>query len=201
MLRFFKAVRPSAGFTTDEPPATKPYTADLFATVRDNGRIIDRVRYVLGGNAIIETDFKLGKIFDDEDIANWTLHVQRWAKDIDLRKGLLSGPWMDVGGLVASRDAAVFDSTGAGIPANEFLKRLQGEEDEEPLCASIRWAVVLDDAAHLAIQLQGLPAGAAVLMGKPSLKRYLFSLIATCLEAFITPLNVVSWQKSQTTVS
>jgi hypothetical protein len=37
--------------------------------------------------------------------------------------------------------------------------------------AAVRWAVVLDDGGWLAVQLQGLPASAAMLNGKPSLKR------------------------------
>ncbi len=36
---------------------------------------------------------------------------------------------------------------------------------------SIRWAVVLNDRGRLAAQLQGMPATAATLNGKPSLKR------------------------------
>jgi hypothetical protein len=83
---------------------------------------------------------------------------------------MLSGLWSDMDSLVSSRDAAVFDAQGAGIPANEFLRRLH-ENDNDPYFAAIRWAVVLDDNGGVVAQIQGLPGPAAVLNGKTALKR------------------------------
>jgi hypothetical protein len=40
--------------------------------------------------------------------------------------------------------ADIFDAQGAGIPANEFLRRPR-EDDNDLYFAAIRWAVVLDD--------------------------------------------------------
>jgi hypothetical protein len=37
----------------------------------------------------------------------------------------LTGVWADIPALVASRDAAVFDGNGTGIPANSFLKIME----------------------------------------------------------------------------
>jgi hypothetical protein len=53
MLRLFKCIRPAAGFQVDEAPASNPHTAELFATVRENGRIIDDTGMVLGGSKIL----------------------------------------------------------------------------------------------------------------------------------------------------
>ncbi len=53
---------------------------------------------------------------------------------MNLHTGMLSGLWSDV---VSSRDAAVFDAQGAGIPANEFLRR-EHENDNDPYVAAIR---------------------------------------------------------------
>jgi hypothetical protein len=39
MLTYFKAIRPKSGYSVDEAFTGKPHTAELFATVRDNGRI------------------------------------------------------------------------------------------------------------------------------------------------------------------
>jgi hypothetical protein len=44
--------------------------------------------------------------------------MQRWPRDVNLHTGMISGLWSDVASLVSSRDAAVFDAQGAGIPAN-----------------------------------------------------------------------------------
>ncbi len=61
---------------------------------------------------------------------------------------------------------------GLGLTANDFLKACSNMEEAED--AEVKWAVVLNDGGRLAIQLQGLPASAAMLNGKPSLKRSVF---------------------------
>ena len=170
MLTYFKALRPKSGYNVDEAYNAKPHTAELFATVRDNGRILDDFRCVLGGHAVFEASFELGKVMEDPSISRWTVHLQKWPRDVTLRAGMLTGVWSDVAGLVSSRDAAVFDAQGAQIPPNEFLRRLT-EDDSDPLFASVRWAVVLGDNGRLVAQIQGLPGPAAVLNGKPALKR------------------------------
>ncbi len=78
MLRLYKYIRPAAGFQVDEAPTSHPHTAELFATVRDNGRIINDTRMVFGGSEIFDATFKLGKIFSFPGIKDWSLHVQRW---------------------------------------------------------------------------------------------------------------------------
>jgi hypothetical protein len=65
MLRLFKTIRPSSGYHTDQPPTTSKHTAELFDEVRDNGRILDNWRIVLGGTDILEAEFPLAKLFDD----------------------------------------------------------------------------------------------------------------------------------------
>ncbi len=71
---------------------------------------------------------------------------------------------------MAARDATIHDNNGAGIPAAEFLRLLDEAEDGDAQ-AALRWAVTLNERGRLAAQLQGLPASAAALNGKPSYKR------------------------------
>jgi hypothetical protein len=92
-------------------------------------------------------------------LASYTISLQRWPRDLDLRKGLLSRPWRNIAMLVSARDASVLDSEGAGIPASEFLKLIE-QAEEGPVSAASRWAVILGDE-RLCLQLQGLPAAAA----------------------------------------
>ncbi len=66
--------------------------------------------------------------------------------------------------LVSSRDAVVFDSHGAGIPACEFLRR-RHEDESDRIFAVIRLAVVLGDNERVVAQLLWLPNPAAVLKG------------------------------------
>jgi hypothetical protein len=69
MLTYFKAIRPKPGYNVDDASTSKPHTAELFATVRDNGRILDDFRCVVGGHAIFEASFELGKVMEDPSIA------------------------------------------------------------------------------------------------------------------------------------
>jgi len=170
MWNYCKALRSSPGFNVDQPPNDDNYTAELFAMIRDNGRIIDDYKCVVGGTDILEAEFELNRLFTNPLIGAHTIKMQRWPRDLDLRKGLLSGNWKDVSTIVSCRDASIFDSAGAGIPADEFLRLLEDPENGKE-AAAVRWAVRLSASEKLVIQLHGLPAAAAVLNGKPSYKR------------------------------
>jgi hypothetical protein len=186
LLRAYKAIRPAMGFTVDEAPKTNDFTAELFASVKNDGRIGDATRLVLGGRAILEANFKLGLIFEDSGMENWSIVMEKWPRDMDIRRGLLTGLWQNITDVVASRDASVLDETGSEVPASRFLKRVK-EAEEGPEVGSIRWAVMLNDCARLSIQLQGLPATAATLCGKPSLKRYNLTVSSpqVCLNSLV----------------
>jgi len=168
MLRLFKAIKPMATFHTDATSPSYGRAAEMFATVRDNGRVVDHVRYVFGGEEIIEVSFPLDALCEEADFAGYTIKMERHPNDIELRRGLLTGNWIDVVGLLTSRSATVYDDTGAGIAVAEFLRRVK---DVEATIGAVRWGLILDDSARLAMQLQGLPASAAILNGKPALKR------------------------------
>jgi hypothetical protein len=62
MLRLYKVIRPASGYHTDQPPTSSKNTAELFAKVRDNGRILDNTRCVLGGMYILEAEIPLDNI-------------------------------------------------------------------------------------------------------------------------------------------
>jgi hypothetical protein len=167
---YCRALRSSPGFSVDQPPIDDNYTAELFAMVQDNGRILDDFKCVVGGTDILEAEFELSKIFNNPVIGAHTIKIQRSPRDLDLRKGLLSGNWKDVSTIVSCRDASIFDSEGGGILAEEFLGLLEDPENGKE-AAAVRWAVRLSASEKLVIQLHGLPAAAAVLNGKPSHKR------------------------------
>ena len=93
MLRVYKAVRPMAGFLNDEAPTSSAHTAELYATVRDDGRIADDFRFNLGGSEFIEATFKLSAIFSDPELADWTVKIHTNPAEIKLRRNLFSGVW------------------------------------------------------------------------------------------------------------
>jgi hypothetical protein len=57
----------------------------FFATVRDD------IRCLLGGSEVVEATFKLNKLFEDDAFKDAVVKIQRWPRDIDLRKGVLFG--------------------------------------------------------------------------------------------------------------
>jgi hypothetical protein len=69
MLTFFKTIRPKPGFLIDQAPNTHSFTGELFATVRQNGRILDKSRFVIGGNDILNAEFVIGKLVDDHELS------------------------------------------------------------------------------------------------------------------------------------
>ena len=62
----------------------------LCAIMRPTGRVLDTVRYNLGGSDIFEASFPLGKLVDEPGMNHWEVHLQRWPGDVLLRKELLS---------------------------------------------------------------------------------------------------------------
>ena len=123
----------------DQPPNDDNYTAEIFAMVRDNGRILDDFKCVIGGTDILEADFSLNKLFSNPVIGAHTIRMQRWTRDLDLRKGLLSGNWKDIATIASCGNASVFDDKGAGIPTEEFLRTLEDPENGIE-AAAVRWA-------------------------------------------------------------
>jgi hypothetical protein len=124
MLQLYKAIRPASGYAVDETPTSHPPTAKVFATVRNNGRLLDDMKIVIGGTGIFEANFKVKKLITDDVIESWSVNIQRWASDIVIRDGLLSSLWADLSTIMSARDATIHDSHRAGIPAAEFLRLL-----------------------------------------------------------------------------
>jgi hypothetical protein len=95
-------------------PTQSKHTAELFARVCNNGRMIDEFKCMLGGSEVIEADFSLGLLFEDPVVSEFSAKIQRWPRDIDLRKGLLSGRWEDFKWMVSCCDACILDKEGWG---------------------------------------------------------------------------------------
>ena len=70
--------------------------------MRNNGRSLDEVRCVLGGNDTVVAEFSLGELYEDDV-------VKEWPRDVNIRRGLLSGMWADMRDLVTTRDACILD--------------------------------------------------------------------------------------------
>ncbi len=83
---------------------------------------------------------------------------------------MLSSAWTDISALISGNDATVLDDLGQGVSNRMVLSRLADMADYEPEAASLRWAVTIGCDMLPKLQLQGLPAAAALLSGKHQFK-------------------------------
>jgi hypothetical protein len=56
---------------------------ELFAQVRSNGRILDNNHTVVGGSDPLEASFRVGLIYQDPTMQDWTVLVQKHPRDLD----------------------------------------------------------------------------------------------------------------------
>jgi hypothetical protein len=75
MLQLYKAIRPVSGYAVDEAPNSHPRTTKVFATVRNNRRILDDMKIVIGGTGIFEANFKVKKLITDDVIESWSVNI------------------------------------------------------------------------------------------------------------------------------
>lgn len=145
---------------------------ELLAQVRQNGRLVDHCRLVVGGSKPVETTFELQEIFTFRgNIPAWRMGLAIWPREILIRRNMATSTWLDIRDLVAQRDILVTDG-GANddeVDPGEFAALFEGTSSSS-VSSSIRWAVCAgaDDRIHL--ELQGLPFSAAVLNSKPLYK-------------------------------
>ena len=171
-------VLPSDDFEVAVPRDPGHLGMDLMAQVRQNGRIMDHFRVALGGARQVGARFNTRAIFNNNSITSANVTYEVWPRDVTLRRNMTSGEWLDLANLVASNDALVYKpSVEAGgsqdeDPAEELCNDeitafLNGLTEKTHCGASVRWAVGLGADRKLELVLQGLPASAAVLTGKP----------------------------------
>ena len=119
-------------------------------------------------------------IFSVPSPPEMSMKFQQWPRDISIRRNMCSSEWLDLPTLIAANEALVFDlNAGAGSsnddveesPCNNvLLEFLDGLPDRLQWGASIRWVVVVSPDTRIELTLQGLPASATVLNGKPTFR-------------------------------
>jgi len=166
---------PAADFELAVPRDPGALGLEVMAQARINGRIVDHFRVTVGGSNILRVNFTTRSIFMSERIPTTPLQYEVWPRDIELRRNMASSEWLDVATLLASNDIAVMtgdEPAGSdAVASNEgLLGLINGAKDKTNYSASIRWAVVVGSDGNLELNLQTLPAAAAVLVGKPVLR-------------------------------
>jgi len=159
-----------ADYATSQANGAAKLTSELHAQARANGRVLDDFVFRMGGCETLKVDVPLEKFIPLQRFAGWRIQFEFWPHDILLRANMSTSVWQDLPAMVAFREASVLDQDGSGIAPREFLRILE-ELDEEPDTASFRWALVISDSLHMALQLQSMPASSTFLCGKPTMRK------------------------------
>jgi len=157
---------PMADFTTAGPRSAGVCGMEMMAQVRPNGRILDHYRISLGGSRILDIRVPLNKLNICGADSTLRLRYQEWPRDVEVRRNMVSSTWRDVYDLLASKKADVVNPEEEPVPMDQFLREMK----EAGRAAALRFAVIIGEDQRVQLQLQGLPASAASLMGKPAFR-------------------------------
>ncbi len=144
---------------------------ELLAQVRISGLIQDHYWIILGGRVPLTVETGLSSIINADKYSSYKLKFQFWPRDIAIRRNSVTSNWKGVYELLSERDAVVVDKDDTTIPTEDVLKAMDLEMKANGETASIRWMVAIGDDKRPRLDLVSLPASAAVINGKPILKR------------------------------
>jgi hypothetical protein len=126
-------------------------------------------RVGLSGSRILDARFALASLLSFPAAADWSCRMQTWPKDVDLRRNMMTTGWKDLATLIASKDVVITLAETNKLVAS---KRVQQGIQESGAGAAVRFAVTVGEDQTVNLQLQGLPAPANNLMGKPATRGY-----------------------------
>jgi hypothetical protein len=152
------------------PRAAGELGAELLVQARPNGRMLDHFRVTMGGSRILDVSFPVSKIINLPAAANaWKLKMQVWPRDVILRRNMTTSEWVNLDAIIAAKDGCVVtvaEDRETVVPHAEVLASLE----ELGAAAAVRYAVVVSGDQHLVLMLQGMPATAETLAGKPAFR-------------------------------
>ena len=151
---------------------------ELMAQVRANGRIMDHFRVAVGGNGLIKVKFSAKLIYANQAVPNLKIMWDVWGRDIKIRRNMATSEWEDLTDMLSANEAVAHDIFYGAIPGEdepddhnqELLDFLLNLPERGKCGAAVRWAVGIGPGGHMELVLQGLPASAAVLLGKPTFR-------------------------------
>jgi hypothetical protein len=166
-------VSEAAEFDTAAPSSPGAVSVELFAQLRNTGRILDGFRFAIDGAAPLEVNADLYQLIPVDDCRSLRFFQQSWPRDIALRRNMVSSSWTSLTDVVSSNNADILDDSGAGISPAAFLRILGQLPSSGPVNASTRWAIVIGADGHLKLQLQALPLVASYLNNRATFRRYI----------------------------
>jgi len=162
-------VLPSEDFSTAVPRDPGDLGMDLLVQVRSTGRMIDHFRVALGGAVMLKTTFQTKSIFMLRGVPELQLKLEVWPNDILIRRNMTTSEWTDIKSSVAANDI-IASAPGNDNENEDFLAFLNANADKANSGASIRWGIGVSADGKLELILEGFPASAVSLMGKPTFR-------------------------------
>jgi hypothetical protein len=150
-------------YDTEVPAVTGDFTVELFAQLRNTGRILDGFRFALDGSKTLEAYVDLDRILPAPELKGLQAFFQCWPRDIKIRRNMLTSAWVSITDGISGNDVDVLDEGGAGVAAGTVMRILERLPGTGPTNASTRWAVTVGADNFLKLQLQGLPLIASAL--------------------------------------
>ncbi len=166
------AVSPMDDFAMATTHARGEFNVELYAQLRNSGRILDNFCLGLDGAIPLEFSVDLASVIPAVGFDGWKLTQQFWARDVVIQKNMVTSAWVSITDSVVSQDCDLTDADGAGISASEFVRSIAKLPGIGPTNGSTRWAIVLGGDGLLKLQWQALPLPASILNGKTTFKRY-----------------------------
>ena len=145
---------------------------ELLAQARPNGRLLDHVRVVLGGDEIITARIEFSYLLHALDLPKWYFVYSIWPRAIKIRRNMTSSEWEDARAILAANDARVELDNQQQVDQKEVLDFMDKIPDKQANSAAVRWAVIVGEDSRMKLALQCLPAPVSSFSGKPVLRRY-----------------------------
>ncbi len=166
-------VSEAAEFDVAIPSSPGAVSVELFAQLRNTGRILDGFRFAIDGASPLEVNVDLYQLIPVDDCRSLRFFQQSWRRDVMLRRNMVTSTWTSLTDTVSSNNADILDDSSAGISPAAFLRILGQLLSSGPVNASTRWAIVIGADGLLKLQLQALPLVASYLNNRATFRRYI----------------------------
>jgi hypothetical protein len=157
-------------FDTASANVVGDFTLEVFAQLRNTGRILDNFRCVLGGSRHLEIDASLMDMIPNECFRGWRYKTQKSPGEVVIRKNMFSSAWVETPTTLLFNEASIYNAAGQVVSNDVFMGMLEDLPESGPETVATRYCVVIGADRKPALQFQCLPTSAVVLSGKATFK-------------------------------
>ncbi len=108
-------------FDTASANMVGDYTLEIFAQLRNTGRILDHFRCVLGGSKHLKINASLTDMFPNECFRGWRYRTQKSPSEVVIRKNMFSSAWVETPTTLLFNEASVYNAVAQGVSNEVFM--------------------------------------------------------------------------------